>query len=160
MDNKFWKSAVWAGVIAAVVMLMLELIMNPLFLGSPIWGPPRMMAAILLGKGVLPPPASFSVEMLLGAMAVHGALSIIFAIILSFIIKKLSLTVAVLIGAIFGLALYFINFYGFTSIFPWFANARNWVQIVIHILFGIVSAWAFKSIIIKLMSPNNAAPEA
>lgn len=144
MNNAFWKSAITAGIIAAAVMLILELIMNPLFLDAPIWGPPRMMAAIVLGEGVLPPPATFDLGVILAAMVVHFSLSIIFAVILALIIRGLSAAVASIVGAAFGLVLYLVNFFLFTAIFPWFADARNWVQVVIHILFGLVAAWIFK----------------
>ncbi len=49
-------------------------------------------------------------------------------------------------GAIFGLVVYGVDFYGFTGVFPWFENARNMVTIVSHVLFGIVLAWSFKAL--------------
>ncbi|MDQ3007384.1 MAG: hypothetical protein M3R47_18615, partial [Chloroflexota bacterium] len=54
--------------------------------------------------------------------------------------------VAILIGAVFGLILYFINFYGLTAIFPWFAMARNWISIFAHIMFGLIAAAAYKQL--------------
>jgi uncharacterized membrane protein YagU involved in acid resistance len=142
-----WKAAILAGLIAGAIFMMLEMIMVPLFLpdGSP-WGPPRMIAAIGMGKDVLPPPATFALMPLMVAMVIHFILSIIFAIILAFIVSRFGLGIAVLIGAIFGLLLYLVNFYGFTAIFPWFAMARNWVSIFSHIVFGAVAAWAYKAL--------------
>nr|MDQ3007927.1 hypothetical protein [Chloroflexota bacterium] len=72
-----WKAVVWAGLIGGAAFVMLEMIMVPLFGGGSPWGPPRMIAAILLGKGVLPPPATFDVGVLMTAMAVHLPLSIV-----------------------------------------------------------------------------------
>ncbi|MGK7389994.1 MAG: hypothetical protein ACNS60_06575 [Candidatus Cyclobacteriaceae bacterium M2_1C_046] len=145
MKGNFWKAAILSGVIAAVVMLMLELILNPLFLGAPVWGPPRMMATIVMGEGVLPPPASFDLGVILVAMLVHFVLSIIYSIIIGAVVRTQNKTSALITGAVFGLVLYLINFYLFTGIFPWFAEARNFVQIAIHIIFGITAAWAFKA---------------
>ena len=145
MKTNFYKAALWSGIIAAVVMLILELILNSLFLGAPVWGPPRMMGAILLGKDVLPPPGTFDFGVVMAAMAVHIPLSIIYALVIGLLIRKVSVGMGILFGAIIGLLIYFINFYGFTAIFSWFANARNWVQIVIHILFGVSAAWPFKA---------------
>ena len=48
MKGNFWKAVIWSGIIGGVVMLMLELIMNPLFLDNSMWGPSRMIGAILL----------------------------------------------------------------------------------------------------------------
>lgn len=146
MENNFWKAVIWSGITAGVVMLILEMIMNPLFLGASIWGPPRMMAAILLGNEVLPPPATFDLGILLAAMIVHLVLSILYTIVIGIMVRKVAFIMALVIGAVIGLALYYINFYGFTSFFPWFSDARNWVQIFIHISFGIAAAWPFKRI--------------
>lgn len=49
-----------------------------------------------------------------------------------------------MVGAGFGLVVYWVNFYGFTEVFPWFAAARNWITVFAHIVFGIVAAWAYK----------------
>lgn len=42
------KAAVWAGLIAGLIFMMMEMILVWLTGGSP-WGPPRMMAAIVMG---------------------------------------------------------------------------------------------------------------
>ncbi len=141
-----WKAAVWAGLISGVAFVMLEMMLVPLFMGGSPWGPPRMIAAIVMGKGVLPPPATFDVGVLMAAMAVHLPLSVVFTLILAWIIARFDMGVAVLIGAVFGLILYLVNFYGFTAIFPWFAMARNWVSIFSHIMFGVIAAIAYKQL--------------
>ncbi len=141
-----WKAAIWAGVISGAVFMMLEMIMVPVFLDGSPWGPPRMIAAIVMGEGVLPPPATFDAGILMVAMIVHFALSIFYAIILAFIMSRTDLGVALAIGGAFGLALYLINFYGMTAVFPWFAMARNWVSIFAHVMFGVVAAWAYKAL--------------
>ena len=69
-----WAAAIWAGVIAGAVFMMLEMIMVPLFLGMSGWGPPRMIAAIVVAQGVLPPPATFDSGILMVAMMVHFVL--------------------------------------------------------------------------------------
>lgn len=78
-----------------------------------------------MGEGVLPPPGSFDLGIVLVALIVHFILSVVYAVILAWIVHRWSL--ALLAGAAFGLLLYLVNFYVFTGIFPWFSNARNWV---------------------------------
>ncbi|MBA3579606.1 MAG: hypothetical protein H0W42_06405 [Gemmatimonadaceae bacterium] len=141
-----WKAAVWAGLISGAAFMMLEMILVPVFGGGSPWGPPRMIAAIAMGKGVLPPPATFDIGVLMGAMAVHFPLSIVYSLILAWIVARFEMGVAVLIGAGFGLLLYLVNFYGFTAIFPWFAMARNWISIFSHIMFGVFAAAAYKQL--------------
>jgi uncharacterized membrane protein YagU involved in acid resistance len=153
MNSQSFKASIWAGLIAGAVFMMLEMIMVPVFMGGSPWGPPRMIAAIVLGQDVLPTadqPASFDFGVLMAAMMLHFILSIIYAVIFGWICRKLSLGIAVLVGVVGGLLIYFINFYGFTAAFPWFAMARSWVSIVSHIMFGAVAAYSFK----KLYQPQ------
>ena len=143
-----WSAAIWAGLLAGLVFLILEMLMVPMFLDGSPWGPPRMIGAMALGRDVLPnppPPPTFDFGVVMTAMVIHFILSVIFAIILAFVISRLGLGAAVLVGAVFGLLLYFVNFYGMTAIFPWFAMARNWVSIFSHIVFGLLAAWIYKA---------------
>lgn len=146
ITNLDWRSATWAGIMSGAVFMMLEMIMVPLFLGGSPWGPPRMIAAIVLGQGVLPPPATFDFGILMAAMMVHFVLSIVFAIALAWLVSRVGKGMALLVGAGFGLVLYLVNFYGFTAVFPWFAEARNWVSVFAHIVFGFVAAWAYREL--------------
>lgn len=143
-----WKAAVWAGIIAGVGFLMLEMALVALVHGMSPWGPPRMMAAMVMGEGVLPPPATFDIGIVMVAMMIHVPLAIIYGIILGWVISKweLGLGASVVAGPVFGLVIYFVNFYGFTAIWPWFAMARNLISIFAHVMFGLVLGWAYHAI--------------
>ncbi|WP_028212416.1 hypothetical protein [Paraburkholderia mimosarum] len=138
-----WRAAAIGGCIAGVVFLLLELFAM-LILGQSPWGAPRMIAEIALSRGVLSMPASFSFGILLLGLIVHFVLSVIFALVLAVIIAPFSLDssmgIASLAGAAFGVALYLVNFYGMSYLFPWLADARSWASFVSHIVFGLVAA--------------------
>lgn len=140
-----WSAAVWAGIVSGAVFMVLEMMMVPLFMGGTPWAPPRMIAAIAMGEGVLPPPATFDLTILMVAMVVHFLLSVVFALVLALLIARIGFGAALAVGAAYGFALYLINFYGMTAIFPWFAMARNWVSIFAHVVFGLIAAWWYKS---------------
>lgn len=139
------KAGALAGLIAGAAFMMMEMGLVGLAGGSP-WGPPRMIAAIVMGEGVLPPPASFDLMILMAAMAVHFMLSIVVGIGFAFVAKRFGWVMAVVVGALVGLALYVGNFYGMTAIFPWFAMARNMISIVSHIAFGMVLGLSYKAL--------------
>lgn len=143
METINWKAGIWAGIIAGIIFLILEMAMVPIFLDGSPWGPPRMIAAIVLGEGVLPPPATFDFAIVLVAIVLHMILSVIYALIIGYIIRKMSFGMALSIGALIGLALYLVNFFLMTGIFPWFEMARNWVSIFAHLIFGLSAAWAY-----------------
>ncbi|MDQ3038684.1 MAG: hypothetical protein M3Q51_03410 [Pseudomonadota bacterium] len=140
------KAVIWSALIAGAVFMMLEMVMVPLFLGGSPWGPPRMIAAIAMGKSVLPPPATFDITILMVAMAIHFSLSLVLAFVFAFIAKGRSIGSAALIGGIFGLVVYLVHFYGMTAVFPWFEMARNWVSVFAHVVFGVVLGWVYASI--------------
>jgi hypothetical protein len=144
--HRNWKAAIWAGIIAGSVFLALEMFMVPVFGGGSPWGPPRMMAAIVLGKSVLPPPATFDMGIVMAAMGLHLMLSVVYAVVFALAVGRLGLGPALAVGGIGGLVLYLVNFHGFTALFPWFAMARNWISIFGHIVFGLVAAGAYVAI--------------
>lgn len=156
-----WSAAIWAGVIAGAVFMILEMLMVPMFMGGSPWGPPRMIAAMVMGEGVLPmpegPPLTFDMTVMMVAMVVHFLLSVLFTIVLAFVISGMTTGAALAVGSGYGLVLYLVNFYVMTAVFPWFGMARNWVSIFAHIMFGLIAAAAYKG----LQKPEvKAAPPA
>jgi len=139
-----WRAAVLAGVIAGTVFLVLGVVLMALTTGGSLLEPPRMVAAIILGRGALQSPQAFSLGLVLAAFVVHFALAIVFALVLGLIMKSFNLDssmgMASLAGCAFAVAVYLINFYGMTRLFPWFAEARNLASVIVHIVFGIVTA--------------------
>lgn len=133
------KAGAIAGLVAGLVFVMMEMGLVAMTGGSP-WGPPRMIAAIAMGDGVLPPPATFDLTILMVAMAVHFALSVVLGVVWALAFGRLSMTTALIVGVVVGLAIYALNFYVMTGVFPWFAMARGWVAIVSHVAFGLVLA--------------------
>ena len=141
-----WSAAIMAGVVGGIVFMMLEMIMAPMFTGAPgIWAPPRMIGAIGLGKEVLPPPGTFHLGAVMVAMMIHFPLSIAFGIATAFIVRNLGMGAAIAVGIVLALLLYAFVFYVMTPVWPWFANARNWVSIFVHIVFGALVAWWYKA---------------
>lgn len=138
-DKTDWPATIWAGVIAGVVFVIAEMLMVMLFMGESPWGPPGMIAAILLGGDVLPPPTSFDIGILMAAMVIHFPLSVAYGLLAGWIVHRLANMSALLLGGVFGLAIYFINFYLIApAAFPWFTQAQNWVSLVSHLIYGLV----------------------
>ena len=143
-----WRSAALAGIAAGVVATVGQIVLwwvssEPL--PAILFRDARLTAAIVMGREVLPPPATFYWSVMLVATLVHFALSITYALTLSVFISRLSMLLSLLAGAAFGLLLYAINMYGFTFVFPWFVAAREWVTAATHVVFGTVAAAVYKA---------------
>ena len=81
------EAAIGAGISAGAVFMMLEMALVGTIGGGSPWGPPRMIAAMAMGEGVLPPPASFDFGIMMVAMMIHLVLSIILGIVLGWAIS-------------------------------------------------------------------------
>lgn len=146
-----FKAALWAAIVAGIVFMVFEMVLVGTVGGGSPWGPPRMIGAIALGRDVLPPPATFDLGVFVVAMVIHFLLSIVLAIVLGWIISRwrLDLLASMAGGAVFGLLVYFVHFYGFTALFPWFAMARTWITVVAHILYGLVLGWTYHALAVR-----------
>jgi hypothetical protein len=135
--------ALLGGLLGGAVFIALEMILISVISGQSPWGPPGMIAAIIMGRDVLPAPGTppaFNLNVVVVGLAFHFGLSILYGLTLAAIVARINLVAAAVVGIAFGIALYFINFYGFTEIFPWFAMARSWITILTHALFGLTAA--------------------
>jgi len=139
------KRGAIAGLVAGIVFVMVEMAAVTMVMGASPWGPPRMMAAIALGEGVLPPPETFDAGIVFVGMMVHFVLSAALGAGFAMAASRMctSMAHAVISGTLLGLAVYGVNFYGFTTLFPWFAMARNAITIVAHAIFGAVMGWSY-----------------
>jgi len=95
-------------------------------------------------------PDTFDAGIIATAVVVHMLLAVLYGVILAFIVARLSVATATVVGAIYGLALYLINFYGFTRWFPWFAEARDWISIFTHLVQSGLMAYLYKVLIARV----------
>lgn len=141
------RAAVWAGVAAgvgsALAQVLLWLVFTDAFPDA-LFRDARLTAAIVLGQGVLPPPATFDAVILLISALIHFALSIVYGLTLAWVLTRAAVGASLLIGALFGSVLYAVNLYGFTALFPWFAQVRDWVTLTAHLVFGVTAARVYR----------------
>jgi hypothetical protein len=138
-----WEAAARAGLAAGLVYLAWQMALYPMVTGGSVWDVPRATAAILIGKGILATPATFNAGVFLVGLLLHLALSVGYALLLAAMIAGLNRGPALMSGGVFGLVLYLINFYWFTTAFNWFARARNWVTALGHVIFGLTTVAAY-----------------
>lgn len=100
------------------------------------------VAAMILGQGVLPPEgryAPFDMGIMMAAMMVRIPISIVFGLIGAWIVHRFDLSLALLIGAVYGWAIYILNFLIVAPVmFPWSGMARGGMSILAHVVFGAV----------------------
>lgn len=142
-----WRAAALAGVIAGLVFLMLEMVLVWMVQGQSPWGPPHMIAAMVLGSEVLPSMgtwAPFDLKIVLTAMAIHFPMAIVYGLVGAWLMHRFDWVGAMMVGAALGLAAYIVNFYLIAPMaFPWFEMGRNWIGAFSHIMFGLTLGVAY-----------------
>ena len=141
-----WPAALWASVIAGCVFAVLDIGANWALRGVSPAALLRMTGALVLGPGALSPQDALDASVVLAAILVHLGLSIVYGTFLALVLPKVDAVLGILVGGLYGLALYYVNFYGFNIFSPWFAGMRDWVSIASHVVFGAVLAFAYTAI--------------
>ena len=113
--------------------------------GQNVWVNMRHTAAILMGTGVLPPPATFDLLLFIVSTIVHFGLSMIYGVIVAFFVRKANWTIGLMIGVAVGFGIYVVNYYVFAPLlFPWLTESRSgMVPTLIHPVFGMIAAAAY-----------------
>lgn len=141
-----WRAVVAAGLIGGFLLLVVQMALVGLSTGGSAWGPPRGVAAMVLGEGALTPPDQPDLRLAAVALLVQAALSIVYAAILGWALERGAATprLATVAGGVFGLIIYLVNFHGFAPIlFPWLVGQRSGITLFSHVLFGLVLGWTY-----------------
>ena len=142
-----WGAAGWAGLAAGAAFILLQTFSGLVFGEGGSTEAVRRLASVALGESVLSEEQPFTTLTFFAAAIVHIPLSLIYARVLAAIIHKLDMARALGVGALFGAILYFVNYYAVSDFFPWFISARGPEALVSHLVFGLLAAGIYKSLI-------------
>jgi hypothetical protein len=141
------SAAIQGGLVAgAVTLLLLQFFSIVVYDESP-WKLLRMIAATVYGRGALEPDDEFDAAMVTTAVMLFMTLAVLYSLAFSAIMSDSPRRYSALIGIAFGVALYHVNFYGFTFLFPWFKSLRTVDMLIVHAFFGLLIAkanWLFR----------------
>lgn len=141
-----WSASIWAGLVSGVAFLLFNLVMTPMMEGGNAWVMLRLFASPLLGSEVLAPPATNDPWVsVVGTATVLGC-SVLYSMVLAVIIHRWGSLVGLLGGTVFGLVLYYINFYTLSFFVPWFFAMRSLSMALSHLLFGALAGWLYESL--------------
>lgn len=142
-----WAAAAVAGFGAGGILMVLELAWTALASTRDPWLATHMIAAMVMGWDALQ-SSGYGFGVLAAALAVHYILGIAFGIMLAALIAPFQLDsstgMVLFAGAVFGLVLYVLNFYGMSGAFSWFAELRGWPTAIGHMIFGMSVAYIYR----------------
>lgn len=141
-----WVSAVAAGAVAGIAYIVMQAVLGSVFYGESVWAPFHRIAAMVLGPMGLEEIDAFDASVVGMALSIHLGLAALYGIVLSYLIVEFTRSNAPWLGAVAGLLIYLVNFYGFAGLFPWMADMRGTVTLLSHAVFGGLLAacyWSF-----------------
>lgn len=148
-----WSMAIVAGVIAMVVFAVIEMAfswaardtgpMHPLVVFGTVTLH-ALMPSANVGGGVRTAIAGALTLLALGAVS---------GIILAYLVDRVGVLSAALIGAVFGLAMYAVDLYGIARVFATLLELRDWMSALAYVLQGALAAALY-----KVMTREEAQP--
>jgi hypothetical protein len=137
------RAAVIAGLVSGILFLVVASLVTTNALGTPV-SVIRLFASVVLGEGILNPGMAVSPIAWVAALAVHLIYSLLFGLLVAYVVHRWGFIVGIIGGGLLGLALYFINFYSFSLLFPWLFAFRGTLLMLGHVLFGAVTGGLYE----------------
>jgi len=136
-------AALQAALFAATVSLVVMLFIGVVAYDESPWKFLRMVAAMAKGAGALEPDDEFDLAIVALGLALYYALAMLYGLAAAPLLGDCPRHYANVMGLAFGLALYCVNFHGFTLLFPWFSEFRTVDTLFAHLAFGFLLARAY-----------------
>lgn len=139
--NVAWRAIPLAGLVAGTVFLVVSVLLMPVFFEVDGTLTLRYFASLALGDAAL---TNADTSILLVGIVVHYVLSLLFTLVIAIVVHRWGMLVGIIGGAVLGLALYGINLYTMTLLFPWFFAINSVLLIISHVLFGAVAGGVYE----------------
>jgi hypothetical protein len=136
-----WRAVLFAGLVAGTLFLVADIVFAPIVTHVAATLTLRYFAALVLGSKVLTQSGS---GILITGIVVHYVLSLVFALVIALVVHRWGLIVGIVGGAILGVAIYGINLYTVTLLFPWFFAINSTVILLCHAIFGAVAGGVYE----------------
>lgn len=133
-------AAIASGLVAGIAYLVMLSVLGSMVEGDGVWMPFHEIAAMLLGPSVIENADAFNANVVFSALAVHAGLSMIYGLVMAYLVVEFSPRSAPWVGAACGALLYLVNYYGFTGLYPWMIGMRGAVTFFAHVMFGVLVA--------------------
>jgi len=136
-----WRAVLISGLVAGTLFLLTDLIFAPIVTQVDAALTLRYFAALVLGSKVL---TQTGANILITGIVVHYVLSVVFALVIALVVHRWGMVVGIVGGAILGVAIYGINLYTVTLLFPWFFAINSTVILLCHAIFGAVAGGVYE----------------
>jgi len=138
-----WGMAILAGIIAMVVFAVIEIAFSWAARGAPPLSPlvvfgtatlHALMPSATVGGGLRTAIVGAACLLALGALS---------GVILAYLVDRLGVLGAAVVGAVFGLVMYAVDMYGIARALPILVDLRDWMSALAYVIQGALTAALF-----------------
>jgi hypothetical protein len=144
-----WSSAAVAGLAAGALLMVLDLCWPLMFGNGDPWATSHKIAALLLGQQALL-SSGFDLTVVATALFIHYTLGVFSGLVIGAGIASMrwenSLVMTQIVGYVFGVVVYLVNFYVLSSVFPWFYDMRGEATFLGQLAFGVCAALVYRKL--------------
>lgn len=135
-----WGKSVVAGVVSMAVFAAIMMAFAWAVRGASPWRPLDIFGAIVLGQAISDGAVAHTVATTLAGALLLLALGVLSGVIVALIVHRMHPAIALVAGAAFGLAIYYVDMHGFARIFEPLTMLRGWSTLVAYAIQGGLAA--------------------
>ena len=139
-----WGYAILAGVIAMVVFAAIEIAFSWAVRGASPLSPLVVFGTATLNALMPSLHPGGGIKTAIVGVACLVALGAVSGIILGYLVGRLGVLGAAVVGLVFGLAMFAIDMYGIARVLPALAPLRDWMSAVAYAIQGVLAAALYK----------------
>jgi hypothetical protein len=140
-----WGPALIAGIIAMVVLVIVEIAFSWAMRGQSPWHPLVVFGTATLDAFMPGTHAGGGPRTMAIGCALLIALGALSGIVLAYIVDRLGVVSAAIAGVVFGLAMFAIDLYALARTFPVLADLRDWMSALAYAIQGALAAGLYKA---------------
>ena len=140
-----WGRAVLAGIVSMIVFGVVEMAYGALVRGASPWRPLDVFGAVVLGQFGPSADSGHTWATTIAGVLALLALGALSGIIVALLVHRLQPMLAVLVGVLFGIAMYYVDMYGFAWIFAPLTLLRGLSSLAAYAIQGGLAAAVYVS---------------
>jgi len=139
-----WGYAILGGIIAMIVFAIVEMAFSWAIRGASPLSPLVAFGTATLNALMPSAHPGGGIKTAMVGIACLLALGAVSGIILAFLVDRLGVLAAALVGLVFGLAMYAIDMYGIARLLPALVGLRDWMSALAYAIQGALAAALYK----------------
>lgn len=139
-----WSFAILAGIIAMIVFAIIEMAFSWVMRGTSALSPLVVFGTVTLHAVMPSAHVGGGIRTMIVGAACLLALGSVSGIILAYLVDRIGVLAAAVVGLVFGLAMFAVDMYGVARIYPALLELRDWMSALAYVIQGALTAALYK----------------